>query len=105
MILVTGYWPPSNEGVRPFSTSATQNPTGWIGSDWESRGYDVHTYFPEFVPPDCSNCGKGTGDLEVDYQDTTADFWPIANALAPIASGRTTTTSSSRCRARARTAR
>lgn len=85
VILLTGYWPPSNEGVRRFSTSATQNPMGWIGSDWESRGYDVHSYFPEFVPPDCNNCGKGTGDFEVDYQDTSADFWPIVNSLAPIA--------------------
>ncbi|MCK6447833.1 MAG: hypothetical protein L6Q99_15685 [Planctomycetes bacterium] len=85
VILLTGYWPPSNEGVRRFSTNVVQNPQGWIGSDWESRGYDVHSYFPEFVPPNCSNCGQGSGDLEVDYQDTTADFWQIVNTLQPIA--------------------
>jgi len=84
-ILLTGYWPPSNEAVRRFSTSATQNPLGWIGQDWESRGYDVHSYFPEFSPPTCTSCGTGTGDLMVDYQDTTADFWPIVNSLQPIA--------------------
>jgi hypothetical protein len=84
-ILLTGYWPPSNEAVRPFSANPTQNPSGWIGSNWEGRGYDVYAYFPEFSPPTCTSCGKGTGDFEVDYQDTSADFWPIANALQPIA--------------------
>ena len=84
-ILLTGYWPPSNEAVRRFSTDPVQNPAGWIGSNWEGRGYDVHSFFPEFTPPDCQSCGKGTGDLEVDYQDTSADFWPIADGLAPIA--------------------
>lgn len=84
-ILLTGYWPPSNEAVRRFSTNPAQNPAGWIGSDWEGRGYDVYSYFPDFTPPTCTNCGIGTGDLTVDYQDTSADFWPIANALKPIA--------------------
>ncbi len=84
-ILLTGYWPPTNEMVRRFSPSPTQNPQGWIGSDWEGRGYDIYAYFPEFVPPNCNNCGKGNGDLEVDYQDTSQDFWPIAEALKPIA--------------------
>ncbi len=84
-ILLTGYWPPSNEAVRPFSANPAQNPSGWIGQNWEGRGYDVYAYFPEFSPPTCTSCGKGTGDLEVDYQDTSNDFWPIANALQPIA--------------------
>lgn len=85
VIVVTGYWPPTNEGVRRFSTNPALNPLGWIGLDWENRGYDVHSFFPEFTPPNCSNCGKGNGDLEVDYQDTTADFWSLVPALAPIA--------------------
>ena len=84
-ILLTGYWPPSNEAVRRFSPSATQNPLGWIGSDWEGRGYDVYSYFPEFVPATCTSCGSGSGDLMVDYQDSSNDFWAIANALQPIA--------------------
>lgn len=84
-ILMTGYWPPSNEAVRPFSTNPAQNPGGWIGQNWEGRGYDVHAYFPEFSPPTCTSCGTGTGDLEVDYQDTSNDFWTIVNALQPIA--------------------
>jgi len=84
-ILLTGYWPPSNEAVRRFSTSPQQNPQGWIGADWEGRGYDVVSFFPEFTPPNCSSCGKGTGQLEVDYQDTSADWWQIVPAVKPIA--------------------
>lgn len=84
-ILLTGYWPPSNEAIRKFSTSLTQNPQGWKGNNWEQRGYDIYSFFPEFDPRDCSNCGKGTGDLEVDYQDTSVDFWAIANSIQPTA--------------------
>ncbi|MEQ8764657.1 MAG: hypothetical protein RL885_12070 [Planctomycetota bacterium] len=84
-IVLTGYWPPTNESVRRFSPSPTQNPQGWIGSDWEGRGYDVYAYFPEFTPPNCVACGKGDGDLEVDYQDTSQDFWPIMGGHDPIA--------------------
>lgn len=84
-VLLTGYWPPSNEMLRRFSPNPGQNPMGWVGGNWEGRGYDVYSYFPEFTPPDCFSCGQGSGDLEVDYQDTSMDFWPIANALQPIA--------------------
>ena len=84
-ILLTGYWPPTNEMVRPFSTNLALNPGGWIGQNWESRGYDVYSYFPTFANPSCSSCGQGSGDFEVDYQDTSADFWPIVAALKPVA--------------------
>lgn len=84
-IMLTGYWPPTNEAVRHFSTDPVLNPGGWQGGNWENRGYDVHSFFPTFVPPNCSNCGVGNGQLTVDYQDTSADFWQIANALQPIA--------------------
>jgi hypothetical protein len=84
-IMVTGYWPPTNEMIRHFSDDPALNPNGWQGEDWEGRGYDIHAYFPEFVPPTCMCCGKGTGDLEVDYQDTSNDFWPLAEAISPIA--------------------
>ena len=40
-ILLTGYWPPTNEMLRRFSTNPLQNPAGWIGEDWEQRGFDV----------------------------------------------------------------
>ncbi|MCA9243017.1 MAG: hypothetical protein KDA32_03610 [Phycisphaerales bacterium] len=80
-ILITGYWPPTNEMVRQFSTSPTQNPSGWVGGDWEGRGYDIYSYFPEFP----NGVGQGVGDLEVDYQDTSEDFWRIANEVQPVA--------------------
>lgn len=83
-IVLTGYWPPSNEAVRKFSTDPIQNPGGWQGQNWEGRGYDVYAFFPEFTPPSCSFCGKGTGDLEVDYQDTVADFWPLTDSVDPV---------------------
>lgn len=84
-VLLTGYWPPTNEMLRRFSDDPVKNPQGWIGSDWQGRGYDVYAYFPEFNPPNCGNCGQGMGDLEVDYQDTVADFDLITNNLKPIA--------------------
>lgn len=84
-ILLTGYWPPTNEMVRPWSTNPTLNPDGWIGENWESRGYNVYSYFPTFANPTCTSCGQGMGDLEVDYQDTQADFWAIVDALQPVA--------------------
>ena len=80
-IMLTGYWPPTNGMLREFSPDLVQNPGGWIGSDWEGRGYDVYAYFPEFP----NGLGQGVGDLEVDYQDTSADFWPLADNLKPVA--------------------
>ena len=84
-ILVTGYWPPTNEMIRDFSQDEQLNPNGWEGDNWEDRGYDIVSYFPSFENPDCTSCGQGFGDLEVDYQDTSNDFWPIANSHIPIA--------------------
>ena len=85
VILLTGYWPPTNEMIRHFSQDEDLNPNGWQGENWENRGYDIISYFPEFSNPDCSSCGQGFGDLEVDYQDTSEDFWPIFNDHRPIA--------------------
>jgi len=84
-ILVTGYWPPTNEMIRQFSQNPELNPDGWAGDDWEGRGYDIVSYFPTFDIPDCGDCGKGNGDLEVDYQDTSVDFWNISDDVQPIA--------------------
>ena len=84
-IIVTGFWPPTNEMIRHFSQSSTLNPEGWQGDNWENRGYDIVSFFPSFNPPNCSNCGQGYGDFEVDYQDTSEDFWTIFNEINPIA--------------------
>ncbi len=83
-ILVTGYWPPTNEMLRPWSRNPTQNPGGWIGRNWEGRGYDVYAYFPEF-PGGTGVNPKGNGDFEVDYQDTAADWARIIAEIRPVA--------------------
>ena len=81
-ILVTGYWYPTNEMLAQFSTGPLLNPDGWRGRNWEDRGYDIYSYFPTY--PEASDL-KGEGDFEVDYQDTSADFWSIADAVHPVA--------------------
>lgn len=80
-IMLTGYWPPSNNMIRQFSTSPRQNPDGWMGQNWESRGYDIYSYFPEFP----GGLGKGVGNFEVDYQDTSEDFWRFVENVHPVA--------------------
>lgn len=89
-VVLMGYWPPSNEMLRPFSTDAEQNPQGWQGENWRGLGYDVYAFFPEFPPdgdpsndPIGSAGSVGAGDLQVDYQDTSADFWAIMDELQP----------------------
>ncbi len=83
-IVITGYWPPTNNMVRQWSNNPVQNPGGWIGENWEGRGYNIYAYFPEFAGPG-PNWGRGTGDFEVDYQDTSNDWWSIIPAMEPIA--------------------
>lgn len=92
-VVVMGYWPPTNEMLRPWSTNATQNPDGWIGKNWEGTGYDVYAYFPEFPPDgdptndeigDPGSVGSPDFDLQVDYQATSADFWRIVDEKAPV---------------------
>jgi hypothetical protein len=80
-IMITGYWPPTNEMLRQFSPNPEQNPGGWVGENWEGRGYNIYAFFPEFP----SGLGKGEGDFEVDYEDTSNDWWPIVAQLEPIA--------------------
>src|SRR5688572_26944625 len=82
-ILVTGYWPPTNEMLRQFSTNPAQNPGGYVGANWEGRGFNVVSYFPEFPTP--SSFPWGVGDFEVDYQDTSADWIRITNEVKPVA--------------------
>jgi len=83
VLMVTGYWPPTNEMIRHFSQNPEFNPNGWEGENWRNLGFDIVSFFPEFNPPDCSNCGQGYGDLEVDYQDTSQDFWRIIDEVKP----------------------
>lgn len=83
-ILITGYWPPTNEMLRPFSQNSAQNPGGWQGLNWEGRGYNIYSYFPEF-PGGVNVNPRGTGDFQVDYQAASADFWRITGELKPCA--------------------
>jgi hypothetical protein len=83
-IMITGYWPPTNEMLRPWSQNTSQNPGGWQGGNWEGRGYDIFSYFPEF-PGGTVNNPRGTGDFQVDYQAASADFWRVVTELRPIA--------------------
>ncbi len=79
-ILITGYWPPTNEMLRQFSPNELQNPGGWVGENWEGRGYNVYAYFPEFP----FGFGQGVGDFEIDYQDTSNDWWEITSQVNPV---------------------
>jgi hypothetical protein len=81
-IMLTGYWPNTNEMLRQFSTNPKQNPGGWQGGDWEARGYDVYSFFPEFPG---GSFPVGEGDFTVDYQDTSADWARITAEVQPLA--------------------
>ncbi len=92
-VVVMGYWPPTNEMLRQWSQNPEQNPDGWQGKNWNGLGYDVYAFFPEFPPDgDPSNDDIGTpgsvgseeSDLQVDYQDTSADFWRIVDEYQPV---------------------
>jgi len=80
-VMLTGYWPPTNDMLRQFSPNPAQNPGGWVGENWENRGYNIYAFFPEFP----QGLGKGEGDFEVDYQDTSADFWYYTGIVQPMA--------------------
>ena len=84
-ILLTGYWPPTNNMIRRFSTNPAQNPDGWIGENWNGSGYNVYSFFPEFPGSTGPNYGQGVGDFEVDYQDTSADWERIVPTINPAA--------------------
>lgn len=83
-ILLTGYWPPTNEMLRQFSKNLAQNPGGWVGENWEGRGYNIYAFFPEF-PGGTGVNPKGDGDFEVDYQVTSNHWWPLVEKLRPTA--------------------
>jgi len=91
-VVLIGFWPPTNEMLRQFSTSPARNPGGWMGQNWQGLGHDVHAFFPEF-PPDGHPfndafgspgfSGSPESDFRVDYQATSADFWRVMDTLNP----------------------
>lgn len=83
--LLTGYWPPTNEMLRAWAPGPS-----WQGENWHNLGYDVYAHFPEFPPdgdPSNNRIGDlgsvGTGELTVDYQQTSADFWRLISQYQP----------------------
>jgi hypothetical protein len=80
-ILLTGYWPPSNQMLKQFSRSRIQNEGAYAGRNWEGLGYNIIAFFPDFnendvfeYNPDGPEFPVGTGYFKVDYQDTYRDF-------------------------------
>lgn len=82
VILLTGYWAPTNEMLRKFSTERKQNPGRWVGKNWRRSGYDVYAYFPEY--PNKKNT-IGTGDFRVDFAATYNDFMKFTRKHKPVA--------------------
>jgi hypothetical protein len=80
-IMITGYWPPTNEMIRRFSANPERNPEGWIGENWEGRGFNIYAFFPEFPG---GFLQRGQGDFEVDYQDTSNDWWFYVDVVKPV---------------------
>ncbi len=88
-IMLTGYWPPTNEMLVKFSPDQQLRESlgyysGWQGQNWQGRGYDIYAYFPTFPGGTGSN-PRGNGDFEVNYQDTSEDFWRITAEINPVA--------------------
>lgn len=84
-IMITGYWPNTNNMMRRFSANAAQNPDGWIGQNWEGSGYNIYAFFPEFPGQNGPEWGRGVGDFEVDYRDTMSDWARITGEIDPVA--------------------
>ena len=91
-IVLVGYWPPTNEMLRPFSTSPVQNPGGWMGQNWNGLGHDVSCFLPLSFHPTAIRStirlaplgfiGSPESDFRVDYQDTSVDFWAVMDYVA-----------------------
>ena len=76
-IMITGFWNPTGQMIKSFSTNTYLNPEGWKGENWEDSGFNIYSYFPT---PDIYN-----GTFVVDYQNTWNDFWNITSDINPIA--------------------
>jgi hypothetical protein len=92
VILLLGYWPPTDVGIDKRHGMLWK----WkdLQKDYKGSGYDVLAISPEFpekpigVAPRGTVIpfwGRGTGQLTVDYRDTSEDFWAIIDKYKPIA--------------------
>jgi len=82
-ILLTGFWPPTNNMLRQFSSRPRLNTQGWLGRNWRGRGFDVHAHFP--VCQDADRPGPGSGDFRVLYRNTLRDFRRFTHLYRPCA--------------------
>ncbi|AQT67465.1 pyrrolidone-carboxylate peptidase [Anaerohalosphaera lusitana] len=83
-VLLTGFWPPSNEMLRPFSPDPELNGGTWAGQNWRNLGCDVYAYFPTFPNGTDAN-PAGTGTFRVDYQAVSADLDRLTRKHRPRA--------------------
>ena len=77
-ILMTGYWPPTNEMLRPWSPPVR---------DWDGLGHDVAAHFPEFGEGEGPGTDRpwGAGEMQVDYRRTFEDFTRLVERYEPAA--------------------
>lgn len=91
MILLFGYWPPTDIGIDTRHGMLWQ----WraLQENYKGSGYDVLAITPTFqtqlgwfdVAMTNPYWGKGSGQLMVDYRDTSEDFWAIVKKYVPVA--------------------
>ena len=71
-ILLTGYWPPTNQMLAGFSADKGLNDGKWQGKNFLESGYDVYAFFPTF-PEGTDNNPSGCGEFTVDFSFTYVD--------------------------------
>jgi hypothetical protein len=91
VILLFGYWPPTDIGIQ------SRRGMLWKWRDWQrnykNSGFDVIAISPTFAAQigwdDAARTspfwGKGDGQLRVDYDSTSRDFWNLVRQHNPIA--------------------
>ncbi len=113
-ILLTGYWPPTNDMLVDFSPTrkstnrapAAPAPPGkaWEGENWRDLGFDIFSYYPTFpanfpyldqwlsvcfnapsLPNPATWWGRGIGDFEINYASAAIDFWKYTAMHKPLA--------------------
>jgi pyrrolidone-carboxylate peptidase len=77
-IILTGFWPPTNEMIARFSTDPHVNNV-WQGENWENSSYNIYS----FVPKQYYKNGGGTWEWQ--YQQIHDEFLDLVNQLHPIA--------------------
>lgn len=96
-IVLIGMWPPSCNAVLPFCVTNPLPPgsipggwSGWQGSNWKNRGFDVRAFCPTFntMLPDgrpIPQKGISGTSFRVDYIAAMTDFWSLIPPLNPVA--------------------